>query len=447
MSWTNLDPNFNSFIYSSGLFVNDSLLDECLVISGDEYQVISHYQHAFILARLLKTPRWSTFACILHSVFHVPMAMHFLIAVSSMDLNQRSPHSAISLNLIRAHFQKGTELLVQQMNSEAEPHHVSTLSSWVFAYLCIAHRDVLDKNAVNRLSTAVLKYLQRYNLNSSDAAIPFGDRSLAFLEPDFSASVESGLIARVILLLATFDANMAFEGCGGHLASHLYTDREVYWRIFSRQRFILERYWGISYPEYELQHDLESAGAIEMGYKLQHIFHQLNELSEKSGREAILRDSSIERLISEIKMEYSAVLRTALSPTASQISFPRPAQAAVCFFYFVQIYYFRLTAPDSTQATPLHITLAMANTMNIVHQAFSQQEMGASELYQLPLFMVGIETRDQIHADWIQSRMSRLRFRSALSQIRSLQEKSGSRLSISDVREILCSCLVSRTIE
>lgn len=301
ISWVDTSSDFNNFFYSSSLLVHNIVLDDCLVISGDEYQALSHYQHGFISDRLLKTPRWSTFGCILQSVSHIPMTMHFLIAISSMDLNQRSPHQAISLDVSRAHLRRGTEMLIRLMNIDTEPHHFSTLSSWFFLYLCMANRDVLDKEAVNRLSIGILNYVRRYRLDSLSAGIRSEEISLAPSHQDPILSTESGLIGRVLLFMAAVDVGMGFQGCGGHLAKHLYLNLDKYWRIFSLQRYILERYWGPSYPEYEVVHDLETTTAMEMVYKVGRLFHRVNELSEKSHQEAAAGDLDLGRRIAEIE--------------------------------------------------------------------------------------------------------------------------------------------------
>ncbi|KAJ5852354.1 uncharacterized protein N7529_011739 [Penicillium soppii] len=80
---------------------------------------------------------------------------------------------------------------------------------------------------------------------------------------------------------------------------------------------------------------------------------------------------------------------------------------------------------------------AMTSLMNIAHRAFGEQDPWGHELFQLPLFMTGIETKDRIHVEWIISKMSRLRFRTALSEIISIQDRMGRRLSMARVKQIL----------
>ncbi|KAL3457757.1 hypothetical protein BJX64DRAFT_280354 [Aspergillus heterothallicus] len=444
MSWVDTCSDFSSLLYSSGLFLPDITLDASLILSGDEYQVLSHYQETFISDRVLKTPRWSMFSCILRSIYHVPMAMHLLIAISSMDLNQRSPHPVVSLSVTRRHFRKGSEMLIQRMNLDhSEQDHFSTLAAWLFLYLCMTHRDILNKKAVDKLSIAISNYSQRYRIDHLCAAAMNGDvqeQSLvSACEDSPYRSTEPGLMGRLLLLLASEDIRMGFEECGGHFAKYLLSSEDIYWRIYSQQRYILERFWGQSYPEHEVMHDLETAAGIELGHKVGILVHKVNELSKNASEEAQPRDRDIERGIAETETQYSSILRMARSSTTSRSPFLRVAEAAVVSFYFVKLYYFRLTLSDAQRTEPSqpHILLAMTELLNMAHRALSEQGHWRYEIFQLPLFMAAIETKDRIHVEWIVSRMSALRFRMAVGEIIRVQDQRGSRLSIAQIRRIL----------
>ncbi|KAJ5381675.1 uncharacterized protein N7496_004103 [Penicillium cataractarum] len=304
ISWDNPCPDFSSLLYSPISFMPNIILDDSLILSGHEHQAFYHYQDRFISDRLLKTPQWSMFGCILQSIYHIPMAMHLLIAASSMDLNRRSPNPTISPGVTKAHFRKGSEMLIQLMNVHAEPHHFSTLSSWFFLYLCMGRREILDKNGVDQLSQAILKYIQRYNLDSLSANIKSEQSLLASSWHDSSHSAEPGLIGRLMLLLAAEDIEMGFEGCGGHLANHLFGSEDLHLRIFSQQRYILEQYWGESYPEYEAMHDIQVTPVIEFGNKVGMIFQRVNRLSNGASEEVMPRDLDIEGRISQTETVY-----------------------------------------------------------------------------------------------------------------------------------------------
>jgi hypothetical protein len=125
------------------------------------------------------------------------------------------------------------------------------------------------------------------------------------------------------------------------------------------------------------------------------------------------------------------------SSTTPRSTFLRTTEVAVTNFYFVKLYYFRLTLSDFSQPTPPRIISIMSDLMSTAHRAYGEQDTWGHELFQLPLFMTGLETRDRIHVEWIISKMSRLRFRTALSQIISIQDQTGRRLSIHRIKQTL----------
>ena len=57
---------------------------------------------------------------------------------------------------------------------------------------------------------------------------------------------------------------------------------------------------------------------------------------------------------------------------------------------------------------------------------------------QLPLFMAGIETGDVIYRDWISSKLWRGRYKHGLQQVLQLQDRTGTKASVSTIRQALC---------
>ncbi|KAL3495032.1 hypothetical protein BJX62DRAFT_222816 [Aspergillus germanicus] len=439
--WTEEEnsPNAGHARDNSHRFIHGITLDDSLVLSGDEYQALSHYQDTFISDRVLKTPRWSMFGCIFRSVAHVPMAMHLLIAIASMDLNQRSPRPAISLSVTRTHFRKGSEMLIQRMNLETQSDHFSTLTSWLFLYLCMTHRDVLNKKAIDRLSTAIANYIERYDLDRLSAGITSNERSLLSGWGDSCRRTEPGLVGRLLLVLASEDIRMGFEQCGGHLASRLFDNEDTYRRLYSQQRYVLERYWGQEYPEHEVMHDIETAAAMELGHKVGILVHKVNELSKDASNEPTPRDFDLEKAIMETETVLSSHSRIAIEAkiVVNTNSFLRVAEVAVISFYFLQLYYFRLTLEDLTVPTPPRIMLTLGELMSLAHRALSEQDHWGHGIFDLPLFMAAIETKDRIHVEWIIPRMGTARFRTALDQVIFLQDQTGTRPSVAHIRRIL----------
>jgi hypothetical protein len=191
------------------------------------------------------------------------------------------------------------------MNLETQPDHFSTLSSWLFLYLCMTHRDVLNKKAIDKLSMAIAKYIQRYDLDHLSAGLTSKEQSLLSACGGGYQATEPGLIGRLMLFLTSEDTRMGFEECGGHLASRLFNNEDVYWRIYSQQRYILERFWGQEYPDNEVMHDVETAGAMELGHRVGLLVHKVNELSKDASDELKPRAFDVEKAIVETETVFS----------------------------------------------------------------------------------------------------------------------------------------------
>jgi hypothetical protein len=159
----------------------------------------------------------------------------------------------------------------------------------------MTHRDILNRKAIDRLSMAIANYVQRYDLDRLSAGITSKEQALASTWPDQYRPAQPGLIGRLLLLLASEDIRMGFEQCGGHLANRLFSHEGMYWRLYSQQRYILERYWGQDYPECEVMHDVETAAAMELGHRVGLLVHKVNELSKDASDQAKPRDFEIEK--------------------------------------------------------------------------------------------------------------------------------------------------------
>jgi hypothetical protein len=122
------------------------------------------------------------------------------------------------------------------------------------------------------------------------------------------------------------------------------------------------------------------------------------------------------------------------------------ASLAAATFYFVQVYLYRVTVVDLKQTTPAHVSTCLFETMQCARRLLSSPYPNGQKLLDFPLFMVGIETADQIYIDWIQERLISPRLRATLSQTLSRQEQTGQRVSISILRSILQSQSVQRRI-
>jgi hypothetical protein len=109
----------------------------------------------------------------------------------------------------------------------------------------------------------------------------------------------------------------------------------------------------------------------------------------------------------------------------------------VVLFMALRIYYFRTTCLEPSVASPLEIETALKNLLSIVQRSFVSSKGQLHDRLQWPLFLAGIETDDGIYKEWILSRITKNRARSALQQTIDIQNSSGKRLGMGEIRTLL----------
>jgi hypothetical protein len=112
----------------------------------------------------------------------------------------------------------------------------------------------------------------------------------------------------------------------------------------------------------------------------------------------------------------------------------------VVLFNALKVYYFRTTVTDLETKAPSDIQTALKNLLTIIRRTFDSKGNKLLDRLQWPLFLAGIETDDGFYSDWILSRISKSRARTALETIIQRQSDSGKRmkrLTIHQMRSLL----------
>ncbi|KAL2794034.1 hypothetical protein BJX66DRAFT_338314 [Aspergillus keveii] len=416
---------------------SDSLLDDTLILTGNEYHALYHYQNEFILDRLLKTPGWSTYSCILHNISHSPMPMHFLLALSSLDLTRRSSGTVHAAETSQRHLLRGSELLKQTMSLETSPDQASTLISWLLLYLCATHRESINWEAANRVSQTALDYLKRHILDAfRSTSRSRGYSCNTFTSKESASTFQESicLIARLTTFLILTDWFTSFEGCGGHISRYLASEEHLYWSIFALQEDFLEQFWGASYPERELVQDVEVSSIVRAGHKVLLLIQEVHDLSY--GLSTRVNCVDLKSKIIQLDTTYSSVTRLARSPMMLGSQLHEYAGIVLAFMNFARIYHFRV-AETGNPTTPPEIVAAMMEIMETAHRTFSSSSRRGFNLLELPLFMLGLESKDSIHREWILQRLPTSRYRLAMERIVTLQQQTNRRVSIAEMREFL----------
>jgi hypothetical protein len=116
------------------------------------------------------------------------------------------------------------------------------------------------------------------------------------------------------------------------------------------------------------------------------------------------------------------------------------ADYMVPYFWALRIYKFRcFIQGNESPVTPPEIQTCLNSILTVAQRTFSTgYEEHIAERFQWSLFMAGIETADSIHREWVASKLYRARLRRAFQCILDMQSKTGRRVPMQIVRQVMC---------
>lgn len=116
------------------------------------------------------------------------------------------------------------------------------------------------------------------------------------------------------------------------------------------------------------------------------------------------------------------------------------ADYMVPYFYALRIYSYRCFLEDCSfeVSAPAIIQSCVSSIVQLAQRCLSRGLVEAMQArFQWSLFMAGIETTDNVYKEWINTKFKSARVSAAFTHIWRLQERSGKRISMSLLSEIL----------
>jgi hypothetical protein len=110
----------------------------------------------------------------------------------------------------------------------------------------------------------------------------------------------------------------------------------------------------------------------------------------------------------------------------------------VVLFNALRVYYFRTTLSDLEVETPPEVETALESLFFVIERTFASKNNDLHDRLQWPMFIAGIETNSKINGQWILSKITKNRARAALEQTIETQSFTGKRLTMSEIRALLC---------
>jgi len=286
----------------------------------------------------------------------------------------------------------------------------------------------VDTRECFELSQAVRDYVQTHELDSLCSEFPNTTQT-------YLSRRDKSLLARLLVWIFYADVGFCFRHRGGTFARYLSESAERLFKIYETSRIVLELNWGTEYPVDQVIDDVQNSDVLEMLYRVSAACQGVNDYQiDNHG------NHDIEKELICIEEKYASIFRLATTNARME---PRPrlltnAEFIVSYFYAVRIYHFRSSITDAKdkEERPFAVSRALAAILDIAQRTFATGNEELYERMQWPLFMAGLETSDAIHKEWILEKLSIGTFKETLSEITRIQESSGKRSGIGEVRKL-----------
>ncbi|KAJ3495450.1 hypothetical protein NLG97_g3392 [Lecanicillium saksenae] len=418
------------------------VLSQTFSQTGKEAEALHYYMDIYPTMTVSKNVNWTTYRIILLKNSQDPLTMHFLLATSLMDLATLKNYEPAICCAAQSHAKAGMRLLRAALDPSADSDPVTVMAAALFLYRYIKVTKDLDATHMSEWSRDICNYVERNQLDDfcrlsePSAVLPSGEGKIAHNNMSQQMKVH---LARLILWTFYEDVFAAIGGYGGFLARRMCDAPARARDVYQHSSAELECYWGKDYPEQQIIDDVENAPIINFLYEVIALYAEVNKIAVSPSHSA--QDiATVEMKIEKLEACSRPLFRLTTITVQPRSRIMLNADYMVPYFYALRIYSYRCFLVDHSfdQAAPTIIQSCVSSIVQLAQRCLSRGPAEAMQArFQWPLFMAGIETTDNVYKEWINTKFKSLRVSAAFTHIWSLQEKSGRRISMSLLSEIL----------
>lgn len=319
------------------------VLSQAFSITGRETEGLHYYTNVYPTMTISKNVNWTTYRIMLLKNSQDPLAMHFLLAASLIDLATLKNYDAVICRAARSHAEEGMLLLEKALDPsvDSEPILVMTASLFLYRYMTMAKG--FDSAHMSGWSRKICNFIEMNQLDDfGHQAEPNAILSCIPQKktPKNMTRQTQVHLARLILWTFYEDIFAGIGGYGGFLARRLCDNPSRARELYQHSSAELECFWGADYPEQQIIDDIENAPIITFLYEVMALYAEVSKIASSQSRSAedvAAIESKIEKLeavsrfreaLSLFINETILVFRFALSSHHDYASaaFPRDAQ-------------------------------------------------------------------------------------------------------------------------
>ena len=432
---------------ATALFLVDAI-GESPSLGSDDGQAVSFHHSVLAPLKSTRSPPFSAHALFLRHAWDKRIALHFLLAVSHSEMAIYQGQGTRPPAESRFHLQKGLELLVQVWNPVALSDHFEVMLSLLYMYMFWMRRDRLTPSRLRALSSTILAYVRLYGIDGLCT-----DEDLAFA-PHHVNVPDKVLLSRVFIYLYDRDGFCSFFDCGGSFASYVNENSEA-----SRKIWRLSRTAFLCLPRDNLGSDLtgipevEEAAVLQVYFELIRIHQRINSYSQRGS----LDDEAmpVQRQLDQMRkvrfitnssnqtdelrfQERSSIFYRAASLEDEEHSPSLIEMVTVSLFYAVCIYLCRSRSPAlGERPVPPEVQTALSGLVTTAHRTISRGSVQLLERFQWSLLILGLETNDPIHWDWVGKNITDAAIREVFHVCLRAKKQSGGSISMATIRQLV----------
>ncbi|KAF5649688.1 GAL4-like 2Cys6 or C6 zinc binuclear cluster DNA-binding domain protein [Fusarium sp. NRRL 52700] len=412
-------------------------------LGREEIEAIQYFRESFSALYIMKKPQYSAFAIMLRLATHDPLVLHMILAIGGCGIDYRHQwherkHRVLTANdpskyraLGLRHYSEALRELhtILGDNETVKSANLDSLTSGLVLMIMYEqlHGDARCKGLASHLNGAALILKHHYADILQRAR--YTSQSVPLMRTPESGSPRhlSQFCARLITRICGMDATAASFGLGGQVSKVLCRNLPEgdgslpmgpIKRLSSLHAYSGPLYrlvWGDDYPAVELVHDIANQRVFELleaSVQLRYLISEMTRLQPIGGSALAVASRKVEAAIQKTSESYMNILDFASRLTsATDNSHPVvPTIRWVVPIYYTEILDF-LRISRAVQA-PLGLTLDNSKTirgiMNLAFQAYRHGGDVAMVRVARPLFMVALETGEELHVSWILERFKGL---------------------------------------
>ncbi|RSM11309.1 hypothetical protein CDV31_006862 [Fusarium ambrosium] len=343
------------------------------------------------------------------------MALHLLLAFSHSELAIHQGYSDRPPLESYLHFQHGSQLFTQQLESFIHTNHVAMMLSFLYLYMFWMRRHPFDVSRLKELSASVLVYVRAFAL----------DELCANGAPDTGVS-KPVILSRILTYIYDRDVFCGFFGCGESFAGYVDENHEKRQKIWQLSRLPFSNYQSTMWSGSQGSSGNHHRMILDVYFALITIQREINRYSQGSEEQALAMGLGIKRKLERIRKERTFLFELAAGGSQQGSTTPLMALVTVTIFHALKIYLARSRESALSELpVPSEVQRALKDLVTTAYYTVAAGPVQLLERFQWALLIAGIETHDPIHRDWISASISDPAIKGIFQLIQSAKGPSG----------------------